>query len=115
MARITNFERYQEALAFLRESAAAIDQAHAIVAELGLAPEIETHKIAPVRYVGIGTLSSHVDAMALSLANAECDDCGHAVSKHGDKYGCEHELGDEGRPCGCTWGSAAVGRDRRAA
>lgn len=43
-----------------------------------------------------------------------CDECGHAIRRHNDKYGCEHERGDgwvEGNncgglvaqgPCGCT-------------
>lgn len=46
---------------------------------------------------------------------AECDECGHAIRLHGDKYGCQYERGDhpggEGPrgpygayamgPCGC--------------
>ena len=49
-------------------------------------------------------------------AEEECEECGHALSLHGDQYGCEHERGDSwvtGRdgtqclmaqgPCGCKW------------
>jgi hypothetical protein len=43
-----------------------------------------------------------------------CDECGHEIRRHNDKYGCEYERGDawvEGEncgglvaqgPCGCT-------------
>ena len=118
MARITRFERYQEALAYLRESAAAIDQAHAVLKDI----ECDDISIeARGGAIDVLALSNQVEAMVREVETAECGDCGHELSKHSDpRYGCDHERGDvpvRGRdghcidvasgPCSCAWGGVA--------
>lgn len=100
MARISRFEKYLEALDYLRESAAAIDQAHALLHEIGLDGQagIETGALSPLRYIGVGTLSNHVDAMVLSAGTVECPGCGAILSA----------------TC-CGWGSGFARVERRVA
>jgi hypothetical protein len=113
----TRFEDYTEAVRFLNEAADAIDQAHACMNDAGL-DNIEVRTgVAQSRYTGIAALFKLVTEMEKEIQTAECDDCGHALSKHGGPYGCEHERGDvptrgreghcidvAGGPCACEWG-----------
>ncbi len=100
MARLTRWELYQEALTFLRESADAIDQAHAVLKDLKLDDiEIRTAH-GPM---GVLTLSILVEDMVRAALAADCSACDHALGLHGYKHACAY--GDPGT-CGCTWGMA---------
>jgi ribosomal protein S27AE len=69
------------------------------------------------RRATIHQLVMDAEGLLAELRSAECDDCGHAIAKHGDRYGCEYERGDvemstrdggsvmaAAGPCHCRWG-----------
>src|ERR1700677_5002182 len=85
---MTRFEEYAAAVKFLKEAAAAIDQAHACMK----AAEIDDIEVQVSG--GIQELSIYAAEMAKEVETAECSDCGHALSRHNDADGCNYERGD---------------------
>ena len=107
---MTRFAEYAAAVEFLKEAASALDQAHACMK----AAEIDDIEVQVSG--GIRVLSIFAAEMAEEVKTAECGDCGHALSRHGDKDGCEYERGDVLRgdnlvaagPCSCQWGQKTI-------
>ncbi|SRR5579872_414063 len=109
----TRFEMYQQAIEQLTQAVDALDQAHASMKDAQVADVASTGHYPLV----IKSVIFHAEQILEQLKTAECLECGHALSKHGDKYGCEYDRGDvemtcrdggtilaAAGPCGCEWG-----------
>lgn len=115
---MTRFELWKQAQEQLKEAIKAYDQASATLKDIELSDLDVPGLLVPASR---GKLAIDLDRTLLELQTAECDECGHAIAKHGDKYGCEYERGDVAMdtrdggtvmaaagPCGCQWWSKPV-------
>src|ERR1700678_1276693 len=115
----TRFQIYKQAIADLARAAAELDQVHASLKDTRL-HDVTTDRLELNRVsteADIRDLVFMADGLLKELRTAECEECGHAISKHGDRYGCEYERGDvemptrdggtilaAAGPCHCQWG-----------
>jgi|SRR5579872_1203805 len=98
----TRFEMYQQAIEQLTEAVDALDQAHASMKDAGI-QDIDSGFSPIFRGLDIRAVVHHAQKILDELKTAECDECGHALLKHGDAFtGCDHARDIE--PCGCAWG-----------
>ena len=110
----TRFELYRQAVAQLRKAVDALDQAHATLKDLKIDKAVEADTL---HRFNARQLCRYMEGLLTDLNTLECEDCGHPLSKHGDKYGCEYDRGDiqmgcrdggtvlaASGPCGCEWG-----------
>jgi ribosomal protein S27AE len=109
----TRFELWKQAIEQMEHAIAELDQAHATMKDCRL----DDVDAGGYRMPTIKHLVSDAEGLLRELRTAECDDCGHAIAKHGDRYGCEYERGDvpmncrdggtimaAAGPCHCKWG-----------
>lgn len=104
--QLTRLELYTQAIEELEEAFAALDQAHDSMKAAGV-DDVQSgvFQESPT----LKKILGQVTGLIQELKTAECDECGHALSKHADVSGCEHERVDEA-PCGCDWMSGLAGR-----
>jgi hypothetical protein len=120
----TRYEIWKHAVEQLGLAIAALDQAHASMRDVGL-DDVPSD---PNRNsLLILDLVQHAERILEGIKTAECEECFHAIAKHGDRYGCEYERGDgsvscrDGEtieaalgPCCCGWGLQRAAAPRRA-
>jgi hypothetical protein len=105
---MSRLETWKEAIQQLGVAVGQLDQAHATLKDLGM-ENVGDHDAQA--YGSVMTLKSvrrHADEILKAAKTADCDECGHAISMHEDKYGCQYERGDEGKPCTCQWWAQPV-------
>jgi hypothetical protein len=113
----SRFELWKHALLDLERAIAELDQVHATLKDVRL----EDVDAGGFRKPTIKDLVIDAGGLLQELQSVECDECGHAIAKHGDRYGCEYERGDvpmtcrdggtvmaAAGPCGCRWGLEAI-------
>jgi hypothetical protein len=118
ITKTTRFTMYEQAISQLEEAAEALDQAHASMKDA----QVDDVRSYRSNGLSVRSIVSHVEALIDELKKAECGECDHKLSQHGDRYGCEHERGDvpmtcrdggtvdaAAGPCGCRWGLEAGG------
>ena len=116
--KLTRFALYEQALEQLQEAFDTLDQAHASMKDARVG-DVESRGACGL---SISRVIWHVESLIGELETAECDDCGHKLTLHGERYGCEHEridahvvCGDGGTvlaavgPCSCQWGLEVSG------
>ena len=94
----TRLELWKEVVGQLNAVVAVLDQARATLKDLNMAD-------------GMNDLIRDAEMIRRDVRDGDCDECGHLISKHEDKYGCQYERGDEGKPCGCDWWAQPVRKD----
>jgi hypothetical protein len=110
----TRFEIWKQAVLDLERAEAELDQVHASLKDIGLQ---NLGSDAGAWATTVPKLVAQATRLLIELRNADCPECDHLISRHGDKYGCEHERGDVSMstrgagtvlaaagPCHCRWG-----------
>jgi hypothetical protein len=86
-AERTQFEIYTDAVIQMENAIYELDQAHALLKDIGLHQYSEAWKGAPL---SIETICRRADKLLATLRRVECEECGRLMSEHAqDKTNCD--------------------------
>jgi hypothetical protein len=96
----TRFQIWKQAIADLERAIAELGQVRASLKDIGL-HDVGTSSF---RKLNIEDLVFEANNLLAELRVAACDDCCHAIAKHGTAGGCDAIVLLLSAPCGCRWG-----------
>jgi hypothetical protein len=101
----TRFEVWKQATLDIERGIAELDQARASL------KDIQLQDLQALGYEDrkLGEIILQADRLAKELRVAACDECFHAIAKHGSPAGCDASVALVDAPCGCRWGLEEAG------
>jgi hypothetical protein len=97
------FEVWKQAVLDMERAIAELDQVQASLKDIRL------DRLGFEPRPNIAQLIIDADRLVAELRNAACDECCHAIIKHGTPDGCDAVVLLLGTPCGCRWGLEEAG------